>query len=283
MSFKNDQLSSKVEVIGHRGHVSNYPENSTEGFLSAIALGVDGLEMDLVISGDRQVVVSHEPYMKSTYMLTPDGKRITKSREKELNLYKMSYDSIRKFDSGSMLNQKFRRQKRFQTLKPLLKDVLDTVESTRTEKASGIVKYYLEIKSNPEDYGVFQPRPDDCVELVMRTIIERNLQENVIIMSFDAAVLNVLKEGFPEVKASYLWYKKGIEESLRELNFTPEAVGPWFKQLKNRETVASLQKRGIKVIPWTVNTKKQIREMINLGVDGIISDYPERVLEEKEK
>lgn len=283
MSSKSEFSNPGVQIIGHRGHVSTYPENTIEGFLSAAAIGVDGIELDLVISEDRKVVVSHESYMKASYMLTPQGKRISRTREKKYRLYEMPYDSIRKYPAGLVPNSKFRKQRILNTNKPLLEEVLDTVEAYRKEKSLDTLNYYLEIKSDPAVYGIYQPQPPEFVELVMQVITERNLEDRVIIMSFDAAILNVLKEKYPEIKVSFLWYKKGVKESLDLLTFTPEFVGPYYKQLKNVETVTALQEKGIKVIPWTVNGKRDILKMIHYGVDGIISDYPLRVLQERKK
>lgn len=283
MSSKGEFSNPDVQIIGHRGHVSTYPENTIEGFLSAVALGIEGLELDLVISADHRVVVSHEPFMKSSYMLDPNGNRISRTKERELKLYEMSYDSIRQYPTGNLPNPKFRSQRRLNTYKPLLEEVFDTVEAFRNERGLGKIKYFLEIKSDPAHYDTYQPQPREFVDLVMKIIKERNLEDQVIIMSFDASILNILKEVYPQIKVSFLWYKKGIEESLNLLTFTPEFVGPYYKQLKNAETVGSLQERGIKVVPWTVNRKRDILKMIHNGVDGIISDYPQRVLQEKNK
>lgn len=281
MGSKNLQPNPDVEVIGHRGHVSTYPENSIEGFLSAMTIGADALEMDLVISEDKQVVVSHEPFMKASYMLTPEGKPISRAKEEDYLLYEMIYDSIRKFDSGTRKVRKFRNQKRFRTYKPLLKEVFETVEAYRIKEELEPVNYYLEIKSLPQEYGISQPHPEEFVELVMQEISGHNIKNRVIVMSFDAAILNYLKTEYPEVAVSYLIYKSSIEEELKDLDFTPEVISPYFKQLKRPEDILNLHTRGIKVIPWTVNGKRHIRKMINLGVDGIISDYPERVLKAK--
>lgn len=272
-----------VQVIGHRGHVSAFPENSIEGVLSAAALGVDGIELDLVISADHQVVISHEPYMKASYMLMPGGDRIEKTREKDYNLSTMSYDSIQKFISGQIPNKKFRNQQQIEGYKPLLTSVLDSVTSFEQSKNLKPVTFFLEIKSQPSDYDIFQPRPEEFVDLVMRVVKEKGLEDRVVIKSFDSNILKALKKKYPQIPVSFLLYKKKIREGLQELQFQPEYIGPYYKQLKDAETVSSLQEMGIKVLPWTVNRKRDILKMLKFGVDGIISDYPERILKEKEK
>ena len=281
MSSRTQFANANVEIIGHRGHVALYPENTIEGFISALKLGIDGIELDLVVSADKKVVVSHEPYMRASTMLTPQGKRISKRQEKDFRLYEMTYDSIKKFDSGSLNNRKFKNQKNFPAYKPLLEEVFENLENYQQQNDLQPLQYYLEIKSSPEEYDLLQPQPEEFVNLVMELVTAKNLQQRVIISSFDAAILEVVKERSPEIAISYLLYKKDIEESLQLASFTPNIVSPYFKQLRGPETVVSLQERGYKVVPWTVNRTSQIKKMINLGVDGIITDYPERVLKTK--
>ena len=272
-----------VQVIGHRGHVSAYPENSIEGFISAVAVGADALEMDLVISKDHQVIVSHEPYMKASYMISPEGKRINKNRERDYNLYEMTYDSIQQYIHGMLPNAKFHKQRQIYTHKPLLTSVLDTVQAFIKDQNLEPVKYYLEIKSDPGEYNIFQPQPEEFAAVVMEIVKEKNLEDQVVLMSFDRNIINIIQHKYPHIKVSYLLYRKGIEKGLREVTIQPEYISPYYKQLKNAETVTSLQNRGLKVVPWTVNRKNDILNMLNYGVDGIISDYPERVLKEKNK
>lgn len=283
MSPITELTNPDVEVIGHRGHVSAYPENTIEGFLSAVAIGAGALELDLVISADQKVVVSHEPYMKAAYMLTPDGKRINKKKEREYNLFEMSYDSIRKYKSGRITNSKFRMQRQTDAHKPLLDVVIDTVMSFTKNRDLEPVTFFLEIKSDPADYGKFQPQPEEFVTMVMKILEEKKLEDRVVLMSFDSNILHAVKERYPHINVSYLLYRKRIDEGLKELNFQPEYIGPYHKQLSNTETVTSLQQKGIKVVPWTVNRRRDILKMFGYGVDGIISDHPERVLQEKNR
>ena len=283
MGSKNVVFHSGFEVIGHRGHVSHYPENTIEGFKSAVSEGVDALEMDLVISADKRVIVSHEPYMAAATVLRPNGKRISKSREKDYNLYQMPYDSIRDYKIGLLKDRKYSGQKTIETYKPLLEVVLEQVETFRRENSLPPIKYYLEVKSRPGDYGVFQPAPDEFSDLLMRVIEEQEMKNAVVIQSFDAEILNAFNSKYPEVETAILVYKTPWKEKLKQLNFKPDAVGPYFKQLRRKEQVDELHAQGFKVIPWTVNNKRKIKKMIGMGVDGVISDYPERVLQFRQK
>lgn len=270
----------KIQVQGHRGDRGNFPENSIPAFLSALKKGVDVLEMDVVISQDNKVVVSHEPFMSSLYMLQPNGKEITKEEELSFNLYKMPYHLIKQFDSGSKGNPNFLQQKKIKTYKPLLSDVLDTVEDFLKEEKIDSIQYNIEIKSEAIEYHKSQPAPEEFVTLVTEVIEQKKLTNRVILQSFDPAILEILHKKHPAIQLSYLVEEKSLEENLNLLSFTPNIFSPFYKMILNEEYVNQVKKLNMKLIPWTVNQPEAIKEMIEFQVDGIITDYPERVIEQ---
>lgn len=270
--------TQKTEVQGHRGDRGNLPENTLEGFLSALHKGVDVIELDVVISKDGKVVVSHEPYMSSLYMSKPSGDPVLKSEETSYNLYQMTYDSIKSFDSGSRGNIDFPDQKNLKTFKPLLSDVFNTIESEIKEKRLPPVKYNIELKSNKKVYGVYQPLPEDFVSLVMQIIYDNHLEDMINIQSFDPILLNIVHKEHPRIEIAYLVSNAGIQKNMDLLNFKPQIYSPSFKLLKTQKIIDSIKSLQMKVIPWTVNNDEDIDQMILLNVDGIITDYPERVL-----
>ncbi len=274
---------NNILVVGHRGEAAHFPENSIEGFLSAVERGVDALELDVIISADQKVVVSHEAYMSSNYMLDPEGKSIPKDQQLDYNLYQMPYDSIRNFDGGSKWNKKFPRKKRFETFKPLLAEVIDSVDNFTSAKQFAPVTFMVEMKSNLANYGRYQPYPEEFADLVMQVIVEKGIEDRTIIKSFDPNLLNVLRRSYPDVPISFLVSKKGIRKNLSRLHFTPDYYSPRHKLVRNREFVDNIHNMGMRIIPWTVNRKRSIRKMLSYGVDGIITDYPDRVLKELNK
>jgi glycerophosphoryl diester phosphodiesterase len=272
--------SSKIEVQGHRGQRGHSPENSISAFLKAIEKGVDVIEMDVVISKDRKVVVSHEPFMSSLYVLTPAGDSISKAKEKSFNFYEMTYDSIRMFDIGSKGNENFPEQQKIKSYKPLLSEVIDSVENYVKSHELPSVKYNIEIKSTVSEYDEFQPRPVDFIKLVMDVIQKKGIENKMNIQSFDENILNEMNRVYPKVELAFLVSQEGISKNLAKLDFTPQIYSPNFKLIKNQEFVDSIKQKDMRLIPWTVNEKVDIIEMIALKVDGMITDYPERVLEE---
>lgn len=277
--IKTEVSASTVQVQGHRGDRGNFPENSIPAFISAVKKGVDVLELDVVISKDKKVVVSHEPYMASLYVSTPTGDSIKKINERTYNMYEMTYDSIKKFDVGSRGNRLFPNQEKMKTYKPLLSEVIDSVENFVAAEGLPPVSYNIELKSAEAEYGKYQPEPEKFVDLVMEVIRENGVGDKINIQSFDPKILKVMNKNYPETEIAYLVYSEGIERNLSLLDFKPEIYSPNYNLVKNSQFVDSIRSIGMKLIPWTVNEPQEIEKMIDLQVDGIITDYPERVLE----
>ncbi len=119
----------KFDVQGHRGARGLMPENTIPAFLLALDSGVTTLEMDLVITKDKQVLVSHEPWMSAAYCLDSSGREIKEKDEKRYNIFQMNYDEVKGWDCGSKGNPGFLEQKKMKVSKPLLAEVIVAVEN----------------------------------------------------------------------------------------------------------------------------------------------------------
>ena len=118
----------RFDVQGHRGARGLYPENSVIGFIKSIEMGVNTIELDVVISKDRQVVVSHEPWISHIICVDSLGLKINDDVNK-YNIFKMNYNEIKKFDCGSIKNPKFLSQENSFVSKPLLREVIIKIEN----------------------------------------------------------------------------------------------------------------------------------------------------------
>lgn len=259
---------------GHRGCRGLMPENTIPAMKKALDLGVRTLELDVVVSADKQVVVSHDPYMAADFCTKPDGTPVGKAEEKSINLYRLPYAEIKRFDVGLKPHPQFPRQQRLAAYKPLLGELLDSVETYARTKGLTPPRYNIEIKSSPQTDGLYQPAPDEFVDLVMDVVQKRKLTGRYNIQSFDARPLRRLRERYPDVVLAYLTANpKTLEENLATLGFKPAIYSPHFKTV-TAEVVSACRQQGLKIIPWTVNTKAEIDALVKLGVDGIITDYP---------
>lgn len=260
---------------GYRGCRGLMPENSIPAFIKAVDLGVNTLEMDVVISKDNKVVVSHDPYFNYEITTKPNGDTVTQAEEEGLRLYSMDYEEIRKYDAGLKPHLRFPSQQKLPAYKPLLAEVIDSVAAYTALTKHRNVYYNIEIKSTPGGDDIFNPKPGVFVDLLMNVIKEKNIERWVIIQSFDIRTLQYLHKTYPSIKTSLLVENnKPFAIQLKELGFIPTVYSPEYR-LVTPLLVQQCHDAGIKIIPWTVNDKAQIRKLKTLGVDGIISDYPD--------
>ena len=259
-------------IQGHRGCRGLYPENSLPAFQHALDMGVTVLEMDVCLSADGQVYVSHEPYLNPLYASFPDGKPVT---DASINLYQKTYSEIKSFDVGSRGNKLFPEQMKVATYKPLLSEVLALGEA-HVRKTGRKISYNIEIKSEPSEYGKLQPATvKEFADRVWSVISAQISPASLILQSFDFAVLQYWKTAIHQGKLSALVEKETPEQMLSSLGFVPDIFSSSHKYL-TKEQIDFCHLKGMQVIPWTINTTAEMQQFSDWGVDGIITDYPNR-------
>lgn len=277
ISFSCSNTKQTIELQGHRGCRGLYPENTIDGFLHALEIGVTTLEMDLVISKDKQVVVSHEPYFSHEIATSPEGELISKETETEHNIYELTYDQLLQYDVGLRVHPRFPEQKKIAAVKPLLKDVIDTCEKYAAIHNSKKPLYNIEIKRVPENDSLFHPSVSEFVDLVIEQVKSFSFSERVCLQSFDSETLQIIKQKYPEMIISLLVEnEESIEQNVQKLGFTPDIYSPYF-ELITEDVMRYCRTNNIQIIPWTVNEENDMLRMIELNVDGIITDYPNRL------
>lgn len=272
----NIKLQS-IDKQGHRGCRGLMPENTIPAMIAALNMGVTTLEMDAVITKDKKVVLSHEPFFNHEITATPDGGFIDERDEKSFNIYQMTYDDVKKYDVGMKPHPRFPKQQKINAVKPLLSDLLDSVSKYMMTSRRPLPYFNIETKSLPVTDNIYHPEPAEFVELLMGVIKEKGIQDRVIIQSFDFRTLQYLHQHYPNIKTAMLIEdtdKRTLEEQLQALGFTPTIYSPDYS-LVDAALIEKCHKQNIKVIPWTVNDKPTIQRLETLGVDGIISDYPD--------
>lgn len=266
--------AQKFMLIGHQGARGIMPENTIPGMIKALDLDVNVLNMGVVISKDGEVVLSHEPYFNNEISTRPDGKAISFKDEKKYNMFNMDYEEIRKFDVGMKLHNRFPGQMKMKVYKPLLAETIDSVEAYVKQNKLEKPIYNIETSLIRKGDGIFQPDASVFIEKIMEIVKEKKLSKRVIIQSLDMRTLQYLHEYFPSIKTSLMIdEKQDFEESIQALGFTPTYYSPYYV-LVGKGLVDRCHAAGVKIIPWTVNTAKDMRYLINLGVDGLITDYP---------
>ena len=261
---------------GHRGCRGLMPENTIPAMFNAINLGVTTLEMDIVFTKDGKAILSHEPFFNHEITTKPDGTFIDEKDEKNFNIYKMDYDEVQKYDVGMKPHPRFPTQEKMKVTKPLLSDVFDAVKKTMMTRKRPYPLFNIETKTTAATDDIYHPKPAEFVEALMKVISDNGMEDLVIIQSFDFRTLQYLHIHYPSMKTAMLiedFDKRSLDDQLKDVGFTPTIYSPAF-ELVNETLISKCHQQSIKVIPWTVDDKKEIERLRLLGVDGIITDYP---------
>ncbi|MEF8866876.1 MAG: glycerophosphodiester phosphodiesterase family protein [Salinibacter sp.] len=265
------------DLQGHRGARGLVPENTIPAFRRALELGVTTLEMDVVVSADGVVVVSHEPWMARAKCLTPDGAPIPEGEARAHKIYEMSYERIASYDCGRTLED-FPEQESVSAPKPRLRDVLQMAETYDDTHDRGPVFYNIETKSRPDWDGTLHPEPETFVRRVLAVVTAAGVAPRTTIQSFDPRTLEAAHRQNATVRIALLVGRagnQGLDDNLTTLSFVPDIYSP-NAELVDDALVSAVHNRGLALVPWTVNDPDAMTRLIRLGVDGLITDYPDR-------
>jgi glycerophosphoryl diester phosphodiesterase len=261
---------------GHRGTRGLMPENTIPAMIKGIEVGANVIEVDVYTSKDGQVFISHDPSFNINHTYTAEGKELSAEEAKKYIFHQMNYADIRKFDVGSKPYAAFPQQQRVKTYIPLLSELIDSVEAyTRAKKLPGAI-YNIELKTSQRfDSLNYNSGPEEVVDKVMEVVKSKNIGNRFYIQSFDFRPLIYVNKKYPKVTIGFLTSARtlSVDDNLKKLGFKPELYIPEY-HLVTKETVEACKKHGMKLVPWTVNTAEEIKMLIELGVNGIITDYP---------
>ncbi len=253
------------------------PENTIPAMLHALELGVNTLEMDVVFSSDSIPLLSHEPFFNHEISTRPDGSPVTEADEKSLNIFRMSFAETQQYDVGLKPHPRFPRQQKMAVHKPSLAELFDAVAAWCSAHAKPLPFFNIETKTNPLTDHRYHPAPPAFVEGLMRVIQEKGMKKNVTVQSFDIRTLQYLHAHFPGIPAALLvedFDHRPFEEQIRILGFLPAVYSPHYS-LVNEGLVQACHEHNIRLIPWTLNEAEKIKALKKMGVDGIITDYPD--------
>lgn len=271
------QLHS-VEVQGHRGAPSSFPENTLPAFKAACMAGADLIELDVHLTKDKVLVVHHNFGLNPITSCFLDGTSITKN---EL-IRNLSLDEIKNIDCGSKVNSDFPEQKALPgTQIPTLEELIDFIKSS-----SDKICVNIEIKRDPRFPEQSYPA-DEIVDRVLDQVEKKDFASRVRYSSFDPEVLILLREKAPNAIISFLFGSETLKEISKKYNVAAmdvilkfasnlqaQILSPHHEILKDSTEVVAIQEKGFKVVAWTVNDPIRWKELYEMGVDGIITDYP---------
>ena len=254
--------SRRIFVHGHRGARAMRPENTLPAFEYAIKAGVDALEMDMAVTKDNVIVISHDPILHGPVCTGPKESAV---------IHTLTLAEVRQWDCGAERNPRFATQQTVPgTRMPTLDDVFQLAPR-------GTFAYNIETKSFP-DHPELTPPPEEFARMVLEKIRQYHLEKRVILQSFDFRTLIAMRKLAPEIRLAALTefdtrdFTSIVKEAANAEIISPEA------KLVTPAKVAAAHAAGIEVVPWTVNTPAEWDKLIAAKVDAIISDDPAALL-----
>jgi glycerophosphoryl diester phosphodiesterase len=290
--------AAAFDLQGHRGARGLAPENTLGAFARALAIGVTTLELDCGVTRDGVVVVSHNRALDPAITRGPDGEWLAESPLiRTLDFATLGRFDVGRIRPGTDYARRFPAQQGMEGARiPRLAEVFELARRAGNRS----VRFNIETKIDP-------PRPGDTVgpEAFARGVIavarEYGVANRTTIQSFDWRTLKIVQAEAPEIATVYLTIQQSGEDNVRA-----DADGsPWTAGMRYRDhgsvpgmvksaggaawspyhgdltpaLLTEAHQLGLKVIPWTINDRATMDALIDLGVDGIISDYPDRLRE----
>ena len=287
------------DLQGHRGARGLAPENTLEAFRTALAIGVSTLELDLAMTRDGVLVVSHDSVLNPDHTRGPDGKFLAAAGPA---IRSLTLDEVKRYDVGRLkpgtsYAARFPQQQGMDGVRiPALSEVFELVRQAKADH----VRFNIEAKLTPTS-GADTPDPDSFAAALATAVREAGLARRVSLQSFDWRTLVAMRRIAPEIERVCLTVEDGSEDTIQRgrpgaspwtAGFDFDDVGGsvprlvaaadcavWSPYLGNLtpEAMAESGSLGLRVIPWTVNEQPDMERMIKLGVAGIITDYPDRL------
>jgi glycerophosphoryl diester phosphodiesterase len=287
-----------LDLQGHRGARGLLPENTLPAFAQALSLGVTTLELDTAVTQDGVVVVSHDATLNPDITRGPDGQWLTRS---DIAVHTLTYTQLQHYDVGR-IRPRTAYALRFSTQQPVdgtrMPRLADVFALAR-RAGNNTVRFNIETKISPEQPQYALP-PAEFARALIALVRAEKLESHVTIQSFDWRTLQVVQQEAPQIATVYLTAQQSWLDNIRAgspgsvwtagfhvsryAGSVPQMIkaaggavwSPYFGDV-TRETVREAQQAGLKVVVWTVNEPRDITRMIDFGVDGIISDYPDRL------
>jgi glycerophosphoryl diester phosphodiesterase len=291
-------LPDDVYLIGHRGAAGLAPENTLAGFRRACEVGVDGLELDVLLTSDRQIVVHHDYGLKPEIARMPDGQWV--GDFSRLIVKDLSLAELKKYDVGR-LDPDTRYARRYPENQSVDGERIPTLEEVITllkTSCAPATQLWIEIKTSPENPDLTPP-PKVVAEAVVESVRTHKISKQVLILSFDWRPLVYVQKIAPEIPTVYLSL---VGRSLNNIKPGQSGTSPWtagididdyngsiphavnasggrywaqyYKHITG-DDLKTARQMGIRVFAWTVDSKSEMLRLIEMGVDGIITNRPD--------
>jgi glycerophosphoryl diester phosphodiesterase len=292
--------AAAFDLQGHRGARGLAPENTLIAFARALSIGVTTLELDVGVTEDDIVVVAHDARLNPDITRGADGRWLS---GRTFALRELTYHELMRYDVGRIrpgtdYSKRFPDQRRYDRVRmPSLAAVFDLTRHARNET----VRFNIETKISPLAPADTLP-PEPFARAVIGVVRENGVARRTTIQSFDWRTLAVVQKEAPEIATSYLTAQQQWTDNImaghadaspwtagirfRDHGSVPKMVkaaggriwSPYYGDL-TEESLKEAKQLGLAVLPWTVNDRGEMERLIDWGVDGLITDYPDRLRE----
>jgi glycerophosphoryl diester phosphodiesterase len=251
----------RILVHGHRGARALYPENTMPAFEYAIRQGADVLEMDLAVTRDNVLVISHDPHLNPEICTGPHP---------GIAIHELTLAELQQYDCGTLKNPRFPKQQ------PVPGTRIPTLDQVLNLSRGSTVQFNIETKSFPE-HPELTPTPEVFARLMLDQIRKHKVEARVIMQSFDFRTLHAMKKLAPEIRLAALYEgpPRSFVDIAKEAGAT--IISPYY-ELVTLDQVKASHAAGLEVVPWTADTPAVWQMLIDSGVDAIISDDPAALL-----
>lgn len=236
----------KPLIIAHRGASAYAPENTMASFMKALEMKSEGIELDVHMTSDKALVVCHDEKVDRT----TNGKGFIKD---------FTLEEIKKLDAGSWFAEEFKEEKI-----PELREVLELIKDSN-------ILLNVELKNAPIIYSGIEKK-------VIEMITDYRMEERTIISSFNHYSLMEVKRINPRIKTGALYMAGLVEPWIYAKRINADALHPLFYNLLVPELIKGCSENGIMLNPFTVDDERYIAALVNLKINGIITNYPDRAL-----
>ncbi len=237
-----------ITVTAHRGFSGENPENTLASFRAAIAAGADMVELDVHLTRDNELVVIHD----DTLERTTDGKG---------NVADKTLAELKRLDAGARFNPRFAGERI-----PTLTEVLDV--------ARGRIRVNIELKKGKN----FPYTMEELADRTLAAVEKAGMLDQVLFSSFDPAAVDRIRVRNPRLPIAVITQKPWATPEEAGGGKLYPAINSSFKNL-NEKNVRLAHAAGLQVHAWTVNTREDMEKVISLGVDGIITNHPDHLID----
>ena len=290
-------MPKKIDIIGHRGAAGLVPENTLAAFQKACEIGVDAIELDVLLTADGQIVVHHDYALKPEIARTPDGDWLSRPGPAigKLSLKKLKTYDVGRLKPGTRYSRRYPVQQPVDGERiPTLNEVISLLD-TYCDPATPL---WIEVKTNPEKPDL-TPAPETVADAVVKLLRRQNFADRARALSFDWRTLRYVQRIAPDIDTVYLSLEG---RSLNNIKAGRPGASPWMAGIDIDDFGGSIpqavkaaggrywapyhkhltygllteaRELGIQVYVWTPDKRTDMVRLIEMGVDGIITNRPD--------